>query len=227
MLSNHLSLSESLAMMLSSSMYEGILYNIHSVQLETHSCSDLMLVLAPLKPLGRHHGNSIFAIPCMNTHGKRREKTAISSQLNFTLRLQYTIELNQYLPCQRFYLFVQRVLHLPVRVFMISVQRGLSAKAIFQVFPLHEPEPLRRLQKTWVQSVLNRQPIGGKKNNSLISTCNCTMMMFSDDICDYFGIKIAFYFSWLGHYTTALCIPAAVGFLVWVKLELQLPPSLT
>ena len=49
----------------------------------------------------------------------------------------------------------------------------------------------------------------------------------SDDICDYFGIKIAFYFSWLGHYTTALCIPAAVGFLVWVKKWLQFPPTIT
>ena len=147
--------------MISSTM-RALFYKTQAVQLETHSCSDLMLVLAPLKPLGRDHWNSIFAIPCMNAHGKRREKTAISSQLNFTLRLQYTIELNQYLPCQRFNLFVQRVLHLPVRVFMISVQRGLSAKAIFQVFPLHEPEPLRRLQKTWVQSVLNRQPIGNE-----------------------------------------------------------------
>jgi len=36
-----------------------------------------------------------------------------------------------------------------------------------------------------------------------------------DDICDYFGVQIALYFAWLGHYTKALCIPAIVGFLFW------------
>ena len=39
---------------------------------------------------------------------------------------------------------------------------------------------------------------------------------FADDICDYFGVQIALYFAWLGHYTKALCIPAIVGFLFWV-----------
>ena len=43
--------------------------------------------------------------------------------------------------------------------------------------------------------------------------------LFSGEIADYFGIKIAFYFCWLGHYTTALCIPAAVGLSVWVRKE--------
>ena len=39
---------------------------------------------------------------------------------------------------------------------------------------------------------------------------------FSDKISEYFGIKIAFYFSWLGHYTWALTVPALVGLLFWV-----------
>ena len=36
------------------------------------------------------------------------------------------------------------------------------------------------------------------------------------DICDYFGVKIALYFAWLGHYTTALFIPTIVGIIFWV-----------
>ena len=42
------------------------------------------------------------------------------------------------------------------------------------------------------------------------------MNNFSDKISEYFGIKIAFYFSWLGHYTLALTVPALVGLLFWV-----------
>lgn len=38
-----------------------------------------------------------------------------------------------------------------------------------------------------------------------------------DDICKYFGVKITMYFAWLGHYTTALIVPAAVGVIYWVR----------
>ena len=65
------------------------------------------------------------------------------------------------------------------------------------MFPIHEKPQLQKLQKKWVQRFLDRQPI--------------------DQICDYFGVQIALYFAWLGHYTTALFIPAFVGLLFWVK----------
>lgn len=38
-----------------------------------------------------------------------------------------------------------------------------------------------------------------------------------DNICDYFGVKIAIYFAWLGHYTKALTIPAFFGFFMWIS----------
>ena len=41
------------------------------------------------------------------------------------------------------------------------------------------------------------------------------LFFFTDKICDYFGVKIAMYFAYLGHYTTALCVPAFIGFLIW------------
>ena len=37
-----------------------------------------------------------------------------------------------------------------------------------------------------------------------------------DEISEYFGLKISMYFAWLGHYTTALTVPAVCGSLFWV-----------
>ncbi|CAH1392682.1 unnamed protein product [Nezara viridula] len=66
-----------------------------------------------------------------------------------------------------------------------------SEGLILQVFPLHNLESLRQLQNEWVCSFLRSQPL--------------------DKICNYFGVKIAMYFAWLGHYTTALIVPAVIG----------------
>lgn len=47
------------------------------------------------------------------------------------------------------------------------------------------------------------------------SLYNCRI--FLDEISEYFGVKIAMYFAWLGHYTQSLTVPAAVGFIFWVS----------
>lgn len=45
----------------------------------------------------------------------------------------------------------------------------------------------------------------------------CLILPFLlDDICDYFGVKIAIYFAWLGHYTKALTLPAFFGLFMWL-----------
>ncbi|XP_061831836.1 anoctamin-8 [Nerophis lumbriciformis] len=76
----------------------------------------------------------------------------------------------------------------------------LSARGVIQqVFPLHEQRVLSQLMKSWVQAVCEKQPL--------------------DDICDYFGVKIAMYFAWLGFYTTSMLYPAVIGFVLWMLTE--------
>lgn len=75
----------------------------------------------------------------------------------------------------------------------------LTTGIISQVFPLHDAAELEKLQNNWVRDIWSSQPL--------------------DDICRYFGVKIGMYFAWLGHYTTALSIPAFVGFFFWVGLS--------
>ncbi len=42
-----------------------------------------------------------------------------------------------------------------------------------------------------------------------------------DKICDYFGIKIAIYFAWLGFYTRALLIPALLGLAMYLSMGID------
>ncbi|CAH1797955.1 unnamed protein product [Owenia fusiformis] len=72
----------------------------------------------------------------------------------------------------------------------------LSKNIVSQVLPLHNNETLKSLQCSWVKAFFSKQPL--------------------DAICDYFGVKLALYFAYLGHYTVALTIPAFLGVVIWV-----------
>ncbi|XP_056598799.1 anoctamin-8 isoform X3 [Triplophysa dalaica] len=67
------------------------------------------------------------------------------------------------------------------------------------MFPIHEQRILNQLMTSWVQAVCEKQPL--------------------DDIYDYFGVKIAMYFAWLGFYTNSMLYPAVIGFLLWIFAE--------
>ena len=41
------------------------------------------------------------------------------------------------------------------------------------------------------------------------------LFLFSDEICQYFGVKIAMYFAWLGMYTKWLVAPAILGIITF------------
>ncbi|CAD6997584.1 unnamed protein product, partial [Ceratitis capitata] len=69
---------------------------------------------------------------------------------------------------------------------------------IVQIFPLHETHSLTLLQNSWVKQIFAPQPL--------------------DDIAEYFGVKVALYFAWLGHYTCALGVPAVFGTILYGAL---------
>ncbi|XP_055956117.1 anoctamin-8 isoform X2 [Patella vulgata] len=78
-----------------------------------------------------------------------------------------------------------------------------SKKIISRVFPLHCSEDLSYLNKSWVQAFFKPQPLG--------------------PICEYFGVKIAMYFAYLGHYTISLVVPTILGMLLWIIQGNQAP----
>ncbi len=73
----------------------------------------------------------------------------------------------------------------------------LKHKLILQIMPIHDQSDLMELRQQWVFSVFSHQPL--------------------NKVCNYFGIKLALYFAWLGFYTKALVIPAFLGLAMWLS----------
>ncbi|CAL1532334.1 unnamed protein product [Lymnaea stagnalis] len=73
------------------------------------------------------------------------------------------------------------------------IKKYLSRHIVSNLFPLHEEEKLKRLGDEWytLKNYFSAQPIDG--------------------IQEYFGVKIALYFSFLGVYTISLIPPALIG----------------
>lgn len=84
------------------------------------------------------------------------------------------------------------------------IQRGCALnlrdlrghKVVLAAFPLHEYDDLKALQRKWLKLWSFQQPV--------------------DDIRDYFGERIAFYFAYLNYYVNSLIPPAIGGFVTYV-----------
>ncbi|NXY21531.1 ANO8 protein, partial [Atrichornis clamosus] len=105
----------------------------------------------------------------------------------------------------------------------------LAARGVIQqLFPLHEQRILKRLMKSWVQAVCEAQPLGetagtaprrARGGGGGVPAPLTAPRPLPDDICDYFGVKIAMYFAWLGFYTSAMVYPAVFGSILYTFTE--------
>ena len=76
------------------------------------------------------------------------------------------------------------------------IAKLISISLIKQVLPLHNESELSELRTEWVSAFFSFQPL--------------------DKICQYFGIKIAIYFAFLGFYTFSLIFPAILGVFITI-----------
>lgn len=74
-----------------------------------------------------------------------------------------------------------------------DIERLMYDGVIVECFPLHEDDQKLELKEQWIR--WNTSP----------------MNQPFDRICNYFGVKVALYFLYLGHYTKWLLYPALVG----------------
>ena len=75
-----------------------------------------------------------------------------------------------------------------------TIEYLIEAKVVSQIFPLHYDEALSSLKNAWVSKFFSEQPL--------------------DQICEYFGIKIAIYFGFIEFYTKSLLYPTLFGLFI-------------
>lgn len=92
-----------------------------------------------------------------------------------------------------------------IRDGQVVLPRLLDLKHIHSLFPLHSISDLKKLHKSWVSSFASKQPL--------------------EEIEEYFGSSIAMYFAYLGHYTSWLLFPTAIG--VFIHIMDEKSPILT
>ena len=95
-------------------------------------------------------------------------------------------------------------------------------------FPIHHPESIEILQLTWGMDVPARLGIAdtperarrkGQRVGQKLPPLRASVILHADQpldqVHDYFGSHLAWYFAWMGFYTDALAVPSMVGLVVW------------
>lgn len=67
--------------------------------------------------------------------------------------------------------------------------------------------------------------VGGGPRSQAGLTGSAPSSSLADEICDYFGVKIAMYFAWLGFYTSAMVYPAVFGSVLYTFTEADQVPG--
>lgn len=109
----------------------------------------------------------------------------------------------------------------------IDLDEAIGEEQCELYFPLHHTEAVEILQVTWAMNVPQRLGIADtvKQNTAISTTMPPPLLTLLPDILhatqpldqirDYFGSSLAWYFAWMGFYTDALSFPTLVGLVVW------------
>jgi hypothetical protein len=103
--------------------------------------------------------------------------------------------------------------------------------AVLQRFPLHMASRVLEFQHTWVQFWKTEKrgeipipwsPVTQPLSKTFQKLWDATLVIYNgvlnqplDDIAEYFGDGIAFYFAWVAYFSRWLVIPAVIGFVVF------------
>jgi anoctamin-10/anoctamin-7 len=79
----------------------------------------------------------------------------------------------------------------------LDTTKLVHENCLLGVFPLHDLVELRSLEEKWMK------------------VCQAPWQQDVEAVKDYFGEKVALYFTWLGHYTSWLMLAASVGVFFW------------
>jgi len=94
----------------------------------------------------------------------------------------------------------------------------LEEELISSMYPLHDRSALDTLAQHWYNAIFQTGAPFGEHLSSIMSKkeetkTDSNQALYTEEVRSYFGESVAMYFSFLGFYTLALCLPALLGLL--------------